>query len=52
MKCVSRLPNDRKDGIHQTGSVMNVKCIDKVKYDTLMSKNEICKLNMSLRVYV
>ena len=31
MKCVSILPNDKKDGIHQTESVMNVNCIDKVR---------------------
>ena len=31
MKCVSTLPNDKKDEIHGTESVMNVNCIDKVK---------------------
>ena len=31
MKCVSTLLNDKKDGIHQTESVMNVNCIEKVK---------------------
>ena len=30
---------------------MNVNCIDKVKEQTFMSENEICKVN-SLRVYV
>ena len=31
MKCVSTLPNDKRDGIHRAESVMNVSGIDKVK---------------------
>ena len=31
VKCVSKLPNEKKDGIHRMESVMNVNCIDKVK---------------------
>ena len=31
MKCVSTLSNDQHAGIHQTESVMNVNCIDKLR---------------------
>ena len=48
MKCGSTFPNDKKDGIHRTESVMNVNCIEKNEITNLMSVNEIFKLNTSL----
>ena len=30
MKCISTLPNEKRDGIHRMESIMNVNCIDKV----------------------
>ena len=52
MKYISTLPNDKKDGIQQTESVMNVNRIEKKEITNYMSVNGICKLNTYLRVYV
>ena len=52
MKCVSTLPNDKKNRIHRTKFRHECELYRQSEITNLMSVNGICKLNTSLRVYV